>query len=109
MTEIKVNIDTALLMLGLEREFYEERKTWKNSDCLFNKTNVDKIRNCILNETEKYFGYPLEKLIGFDKINLRRNIKKLLIKPNTDEPLPFALGTVESRPRPNCKFYNILK
>ena len=104
MTEIKLDINIALLMLGLNREFYEERKAWKNDKCIFNKTNVEKIRTCVLSETEKYFGHSLENIIGFDEKNLSRKIKKLLMKPEFDEPLPVVLGKIENRPRPNCKF-----
>ena len=106
MTEIKLDIDTALSMLGKTREYYEERKAWNSKDCLFNKTNVDKIQNCVLNNTEEYFGITLENIIGFDKKSFRRNIKMLLMKPEENEPSPIILGTVTSRPRPNCKFLN---
>ena len=105
MTEIKLDIDTALLMLGKTREFYEEKKNDKKSKtCLFNKQNVEIIQNCVVTETEKYFGTSLDKISGFDKGHVRRNIQKLLVKPDKDEPLPIILGKLESRPRPNCKF-----
>ena len=106
MTEIKLDINIALLMLGKTREEYEEKKKdIKRKDCLFNKKNVEKIHECILSETEKYFGFPLEKLVGFDKKHIRHYIKKLLLKPSDAEkdPQPIILGTVESRPRPSCK------
>ena len=62
MTEIKLDINTALLMLGKTREEYEEKKKdIKTKDCIFNKKNVEKIHESILSQTEKYFGFPLKK------------------------------------------------
>ena len=107
MTEIIFDLGMALRILGWSQAEYE-RIHERGIGHICTKSNLEKIKDELLNNFSRYYGVELGS-IECDRDHMRKNLNKKITQVLKNKK-NFIIGHIpqpSSRSRPKCKYFTV--
>ena len=112
MTEetLSLTIEQMLSMIGISDSEYADRMKRKNNVGVGTKANIEKVVNCIKNDTIEHFGCEFSEIQDFPSKSIHLRLKKFMGR-HDEKPTALEIGCVRrgrKRKRTSnckCKYY----